>query len=127
MNLTEVVNDPDFAESFVVLRSQGGSFSAGGWKEPPPQRLNYYGVISIATAKEIESLPEADRVHEAIVINCELPLYVTRIANEGTTGSGTSDVIIWVGGTNDKYRIMKVHNYSTRGYWWAIAVRMVGA
>lgn len=124
MDLSDVCNDPDEAENFTVLRSQGGAFQSGKWTEPPPQTLNYYGTVSIASAKEVEALPEADRVHESIVINCELPLYVTRAAGEGTTGAGTSDVVVW---NVDKYRIVKVHNYASRGYWWSIAVRMVGA
>lgn len=127
MNLTEVVNDPDIAEHFTILRSSGGFFGPGGWVEPPPQSISMYGVISQASMPELESLPEADRVHDTVVINCELPMFITRVANTGTMGTpgaGTSDIVIYQG---EKYRIMKVSNYAARGYWWAIATRMLGA
>lgn len=123
MNLSSVVNNPTLAEPFSVQRSIGGAFGPSGWTEKY-STLNYYGIISIADAKTVDAVPEADRVHEMIVINCELPLYVTRVANEGTPGQGTSDVVTWQG---DQYRILKVHNYSNRGYYWCLAARMVGA
>jgi hypothetical protein len=124
MNLTDVVNDPDIAESFIILRSTGGSFGPGGWTEPSPIQLSVYGIVSIADAKTIATLPEADQISEAIVINTETPIFVTRVAGEGTSGPGTSDIVVWNG---DKYRVAKVHNYDSRGYWWAVAVRLLGA
>lgn len=124
MDLREAINDPDIAESFDVLRSQGGSFQPGGWVEPAPQTIKCYGIISEASAREVKMLPEADRILDNITIHTETPLFVTRIPNAGTVGQGTSDIVIYEG---DQYRIMKVYNYSTRGFYWAIAVRMAGA
>lgn len=122
MNLSFVTNSPALGQSFTVLRSQGGAFVLGKWTEPAPQTLNYFGVISIADARTVEALPEADRVHEMIVINCEQPLYLTRAT--GSTAPATSDQVVYQG---EKYRVMKVHNYAQRGYWWALASRMAGA
>ena len=122
MDLSFATNDPLVAEAFTVQRSQG-SWGAGAWNDKFTS-LGYYGIISIATAREIEALPEADRVHEAITINCEQPLYVTRIAGEGTSGPGTSDLIVWNG---DQYRVVRVENYQSRGMWYAIALRMIGS
>lgn len=123
MNLTEVVNDPEECEKFIVKRSTGGKFVAGVWQDVSTL-LNYYGRITIAEASDTEALPEGDRIHNSIVINCELPLYVTRVANEGTKTAGLADQIIYKG---DTYRILKVNDYSMKGYYWAIAARMVGA
>lgn len=122
MQLDDVVNDPELAEQFIVLRSQGGAYIAGKWTEPTPQVLSYFGIVSIAEKKDVEALPEADRIHGAIVINCELPLYVTHV--NGTAGPGTSDLVQWNG---EKYRVVNVRNYASRGYFWGIAVRMTGA
>ena len=127
MNLSVVCNDPNKAENFIVLRSQGGAYVQGKWVEPAPQMLSYFGVISQATPRDIEALPEGDRVHDMIVVNCELPLYVTRIAGtEQAPGNqqGTSDVIVW---NNEKWRVMKPYNYASRGYWYAMAARIKGA
>jgi hypothetical protein len=120
-DLSLVVNDPDVAVVFVVERSQNGYFGAGGWSDNYTT-LPYYGIVSSPTPTEIEALPEADRVHGSVVINCELPLYVTRLSADG--GSATSDIVIYGG---EKYRIVQTHDYSARGFWWAVAVRMPGA
>jgi hypothetical protein len=81
-------------------------------------------VISIASEKDIDSVPEADRVHEMIVINTVNPIYVTRAADASDTGGpATSDMVVW---NNTNYRVIKVYNYQSRGYWWAIAGRMAG-
>jgi hypothetical protein len=122
MDLSFAVNDPLTAESFQIQRSNGGYYGAGGWSDKFTT-LNLYGRITLATAREIEALPEADRTHESIVVHCELPMYVTRLsANDG--GPATSDIAIY---HNQQYRIVSTNNYASRGYWWAIAVRMMGA
>jgi len=107
---------------FVVQRSNGGFYSAGAWSDQFSS-LPYYGVVSIATPEELDALPDSDHVHAAIVINCELPLYVTRLSPMNG-GPATSDLIVW---NNENYRIIQTHNYSSRGYWWAIAARMAGS
>ena len=122
MDLSDAVLDQDTCENFVVLRSQGGQFTAGGWTEGQPTSLAGFGVISIATPREVDALPEGDRIHGAIVINCTTPLFVTHAS--GQNGPGTSDIVIW---KNEQYRVMRAHNYSTRGYFWSIAVRMAGS
>jgi hypothetical protein len=126
MDLSDAVLDQDTYEPFTVQRSQGGQFGPSGWVDKYTT-LNKMGVISIASPREVAALPEGDRIHEAIVINCTDALFVTRTA--GSTGPATSDIVIWTG--NDlapggQYRVMKTHNYASRGYWWAIAVRMAG-
>jgi hypothetical protein len=121
MDLSEVLNDQDTCQTFTILRSQGGTFAAGGWQEPAPQSLSAYGVVSIADAKTIETVPESDEIHEAIVVNSVSPMYTTRAGQIG--GPATADKIVWNGET---YRVLKSHNYASRGYWWAIAGRMAG-
>ena len=123
MDLSFAVNSPLLAENFTVMRSNGGSFGAGGWRDNYTT-LAYYGVITPnGDPKEVEAIPEADRIHGVITINCELPLFVTR-ASGADGGPATSDIVQWNG---DNYRVMKTHDYRSRGFWWAIAVRMAGA
>src|ERR1035438_3674773 len=102
-DLSEVVNDPDRAEYFTVFRSVDGVWGPGGWSDSF-DTLSYYGIVSIADPATVQSLPEGDRIEAAIVINCELPLYVTRIAGEDceTGNDATSDVVRW---ENANYRV----------------------
>lgn len=126
MDLSYVTNDPLDGENFVVQRSQGW-FSNDGWSEQYAT-LNYFGIVSIANPKTVEMLPDADRVNEVIVINCELPLYVTRL-NAAEGGPATSDLVMYTGAVAPEgtYRVIQVHNYKRRGFFWALATRMAGA
>lgn len=122
MRLQKVVNNARLAEAFTVTRSQGGNWVAGGWQDKYVT-ISMYGIISPNNDPRLaELLPDSDHVHQAITVNCELPLYVTR--EKGSTGPATSDIVIW---NNEQYRVIKTHNYALRGYWWAYCVRMAGA
>ena len=120
--LQDVVNDPDLAESFDILRSSG-TFAAGGWQAATVQ-LPAWGVVTVATDKQLEALPEGDRVHGARLFITEQPLYVTGADRQDGT-AGTSDVLLW---HNQKYRIVSVGPYENRGgFYSAVAVRMSGS
>ena len=121
MDLSFVVTDPLDGEAFTVQRSQGGFYGAGGWSDNYVT-LNYFGIISIESPRVDDDQPSATRTHETIVINCELPLYVTRLSSQDE--GSTSDLVVWHGGN---YRVTATHDYSPRGYWWATAERMLGA
>jgi hypothetical protein len=127
MDLSFVTNDPLDGETFVTERSQGGYYGAGGWSDNYVT-MNLFGIISIADARDVEALPDADRVHEVISIHCEQRLYTTRLA-AGDGGPATSDLVIYQGPNAPwgKYRVLPVKNYQSRGFWSALATRMAGA
>lgn len=119
MELSEVVNDPDLAESFSILRSTVGTFVAGGWVNNI-QTVPAYGVVTPATAKEMKMVPEGDEVHEAFMFYSVTPMYDTRTNPDNEN----ADILVWNG---ENYRVIKVWNYMQRGFFSAMAVRMVGA
>jgi hypothetical protein len=117
-DLQDVVNDPDLAEPFTVLR-QNGSFVQGGWQVNAPQSIEMWGVVTVASNKELQMLSEADRVRGARMFFSQAPIYVTNEAD-----GITSDIIVW-NGLN--WRVMSVGQYQNRGgYYCAIAQRMRG-
>jgi len=121
-NLQDVTNDPDLAEQATVLRSTG-TFAAGGWQSTT-QTLQWWGVVTVASDRQLESLPEADRVHGARVFISEQQLYVTAAQREDGT-AGTSDVLLYNG---HKYRVASVGPYQNRGgFYSAVALRMQGS
>ena len=61
MDLSQAVNDPDMAELFTIVRTSG-AFAAGGWQPGTPQNIQGYGVVSIASGKDLEMVPEGDRI-----------------------------------------------------------------
>ena len=119
INLSEIVNDPDFAQPFVITRSQGGAWTNGIWTNVTVT-VNAYGVIQPATNKELEMIPDGDRSGGEMMFHTSTPLYETHVNPE----SGTSDILTWRG-TN--YRILKVMQWQDFGYWQALACRMTGA
>lgn len=117
IDLSEVVEDPDMAEQFTIRRTTG-QFAAGGFALNAPTDVPAYGVVSVATAKEIEAIPEGDRVNEIRAFWTTTQMFVTNLA-----GSEVSDILIW---QSTAYRILIQPDYDNRGYYKALATRMLG-
>jgi hypothetical protein len=116
--LQDVVNDPDLAEAWTILRN-AGQFAAGGW-QGTTSSIPFWGVTTVDEATMIEMIPEADRVHGARLFISECRMNVT-----SEKESGTSDIIVWHG---EQWRVRSVADYSNRGGFYAAqATRMRGA
>jgi hypothetical protein len=115
--LQEVTDDPDLAEPFTISR-QTGVFAEGGW-QTTPQDIQVFGVVTVATQKELQMIPEGDRVSGARMFFCSQAMYVTNEEN-----GITSDILIW---NTHKYRVAAVGQFQNRGgFYYAIAQRMAG-
>ena len=117
--IPDVVIDPDLGESYTILRSQG-DYIAGGFTDQKTS-IKAWGVVSVIRPKDLEMVPEGDRVTEGRCFYAQQALYTTRVNPDGS--KGISDILIWNG---VQYRILTVFDYSQRGYWKAIATRMIG-
>ena len=117
VNLSEVVNDPDLGETFVILRTKG-SFGLGGWIAEVPQQVPAYGVVQPADDEALAQVPEGDRVEGAMQIYCQQPIYET-LAKE----SGISDKVRWHGST---YRVSRRSRWEEFGYYGALLTRIEG-
>lgn len=118
INLSSVVLDPRFAQTFTVYRNNG-EYNAGRFEEKETP-ITMTGTISIASDLEIQQIPEGDRVGGEILIHTNKKIYTTR-TDDGTENEGTSDEIEWHG---DRYKIYSVSDYSDYGYYKAIGQRM---
>jgi hypothetical protein len=126
IDLSDVVTDPDLAESYTIQRSTG-SFEFGGWVTTP-STIPGYGVVSVATEQDLEMIPEGDRVTGSMVFHSEARIYETQLDGAGgiTVGATTqrvSDKILW---NYQLYRVLHVSPYPNRNFWKAVAVRMAG-
>jgi len=119
INVAEVINDSDFVQTFTVYRSTG-AFDLGGWKEGNATTLTMVGVVSVANAKELMQIPEADRVMGTMIFHSAQELFVTHNSN---STPGTSDQILWNG---ERYKVIGCFPYRDYGYWKSMAVRMAG-
>lgn len=118
IDLSNVVTSPDLdAQPFTINRTTG-AFAQGGWQANAPTAIPAFGVISTATAKDLDMVPEGDRVRESLVFYNVQQIFVTNAQN-----SQISDVLVWKG---VQYRVYFVADYSTYGFWKAIACRKLG-
>ena len=116
IDVSEVVNDPDLAQPFSILRSTG-SWLNGVWNSVVTT-IQSYGVIAEPTVRELKMIPEGDLVTGGLLFWSATPLYATH-ATEGVGGS--SDILIWRG---HNYRVLTVLQFEDWGYYRAFAVRM---
>jgi len=119
MYLGDVILDGEMVDTYQVSRSKGKFVMGLGWQSEASSTFDVYGVVSAISGKDLQALPEADRIHQTRAFWSNVELFITH----ASAPAGTSDLIIWRG---DKYRIVTVGQYENRGYWKAIAVRMAG-
>lgn len=120
IDVSFLISDPDFAQTIKVYRKTG-DWAPNGEFITTENEMPMTGVISIANAKQIEFIPEGDRIGGEIAIHTIEPLYNSRNTTE-TQQSGLSDEIEWHG---DRYKIYQVNEYSDYGYYFAIGQRKV--
>lgn len=118
IQLGDIVLDPDFAQQFTVYRSTG-DWVKGKWTESTPEQITMTGVISVMNEKELQAMPEGDKVKGAMVFHTTQELFVTRNGTE----KGTSDKIYWRG---DYYRLFNIAPYADYGYFRAAGERITG-
>ncbi len=118
INVSKVITDPRVAKTFTIYRKSGEWVSGRFEQTENPMQLT--GVISVASAREIEQIPEGDRVGGEIVIHCTQEIFTTH-TSDTSSDTGTSDELLWHG---DRYKIYSVSPYSDYGYYKAIGQRM---
>jgi hypothetical protein len=118
------VNSPALSEPFTIYRTVG-SFQRGGWvatestqNHPNPQVISARGVVTVLNEKELDMVPEGDRVKGAMKFFTTTPLYLTSSA-----GANISDKVLWNG---DYYRLVNIGQWGSFGFYTAVGVRTAG-
>lgn len=119
LNLSSVILDSRFSGPFKVYR-KSGEWIKGRFIQDEKE-LDMDGVITPAKPKEIEMIPEGDRVGGEISVYTTQKLYTTHSLDSEDT-EGTSDEIEWHG---ERYKLYSVKDLSQFGYYSAIGIRMV--
>lgn len=127
-DLSFVVDDGVLSDPWEIERSTG-SWKQGGWVTVP-SLIPGWGVISVATADDVEMVPEGDPISGAMVFHSQERPFLTQMDQQkfGEKGYGqviqhVSDIFIFA---NQKWRVMWVSPYPQHNFWKAIAVRMQG-
>ena len=123
INVAKAITDPRFSQPFKVFR-KSGEWIKGRFIESEKE-ISMIGVIAPSKPKEIEMIPEGDRVGGEITIHTTRKLYTTRsidTAEDNGENQGTSDIIEWQG---ERYKLYQVNDYSQYGYYSSIGMRLV--
>jgi len=118
IDVADIINDPDYAKDYTILRSNG-FFDEGGFTETITEIPDYSAVLPTNT-KDLEQVPEADRISGSMTFYSSIPLFVTR---NNDTDRGNSDKLRF---KNELYKIVKLLDYSDFGLYKAIATRISG-
>lgn len=124
INVSHAVNDPRFSQSFKVFR-KSGEWIKGRFVEEEEKEISFIGVITPSKPKEIEMIPEGDRVGGEITVHTTRKLFTTHTIQDEESENefeGTSDEIEWQG---ERYKLYQVNDYSQYGYYSAIGMRLV--
>jgi hypothetical protein len=130
INIAELMEDPDFAQNYTVYRQTGkfirGNFVIGhevnGVWVPGEFPVNFYGPVIPASTKDLEQVPEGDRVTGMMVFYTSAvnPFF---ISHNKTGDQGSSDQAVWHG---ERYLILQQLDFSDFGYQKVIGARMAG-
>lgn len=117
IDVSDIVNDSDLGSEFIIERSFG-KYGAGGWTVTNVTNLLAFGPVRNASGKELQQLPEADRIAQGVTFRSVTEMHVTT-----AKGKQTSDILIWHG---EKYRVVNTKDYREQGYFYAMAERISG-
>ncbi|MBZ9633071.1 hypothetical protein [Clostridium sp. FP1] len=120
INVGRIINGRN-SQPFIVYR-KSGSWVSGRWIQTETS-IPLTGTITIAKEKDLQQIPEGDRVGGEIAVYCTQALYVTHAANNPLTSSnpGTSDEVLWQGA---RYKLFSVRPLIDYGYYKGIGIRM---
>ena len=108
----ELIHDPDFCDTFQLIRRVGSEWERGE-QIVQIETLTIEGIISPATSKDIEMLPEGDRQTGMKAFYADVPMRVTDTEE-------TSDVCVYRGNSTSccKYLITAATGIIRRSGRW---------
>lgn len=109
INLGELIHDLDFCDTFTIIRNTGSTWSKGV-QTSTTSTIEFEGIVSPASSKEIEMLPEGDRQGGLKTFYADQPFHITDTDT-------VSDICVY---RNQKYKLLRVFDYQSNGYYKAI-------
>lgn len=115
IRVEEVIFDADFCVEFVIVRKIKGEWVNGRQSEGT-KKINVYGIVNSTSSKDMEMLPEGDRIHGLKTFYTNQELYLT-------SNQTTADICEYQG---KKYRLLQGFDYGNNGYYKAIGTLVGG-
>ncbi|MFP3391013.1 hypothetical protein [Brevibacillus sp. SIMBA_040] len=120
IDVSEVITDPDFAQTYTVHR-KAGEWIRGDWVPSDETPLKMTGPVIVADAETLEQIPEGDRVTGLMCFYSTQELFESGDGNAPI--EGTTDVVEWKG---NRYKLIKVFPYGDYGFYKAVGQRKAG-
>lgn len=111
LDVSDVLADPLFADTLTLYRTTE-TVGSNGRTSVTQATSTFSAVVTSANGKELERLPEADRVKGGIIVHT-----VTRLVNGG--GNLAPDEILYLG---DRYTVVSLNDYSRYGVGFVAAL-----
>ena len=105
-----ILNQVLGAASFTIVR-QPGRWEGGRFVQEPAQRIEARGNVQPMSDKELDQLPEGDRVKSVMTFVTPEEIFVTR-------KEGVSDELEWNG---RRYKVLAVKDWRMHGFYKAFA------
>lgn len=115
INMARAINHPKLSKPFIIYRKKG-QMVKGRFVQEEEKKITMNGVVCVASPKDLEMIPEGDRVGGEMKFHTTREVFVTR-------KDGTSDELFWNG---ERYKIYSVSPYKDYGFYKAIAMRKGG-
>ena len=118
VNLSRVVHSPRMSQRITILR-RTGSWEYGTWvQSDKPETIVMRGIVTMASAKDLQQVPEGDRLTGSVRILTTERIYIT----DGPAGDVT-DMVLWRGA---RYRVVTVTPDIDYGFYRSVATRLDG-
>lgn len=120
LDVSDVLDDPDFQDSFSVTRNEQ-VVGNNGVATQTPVTTSQKGVVTMDDGTLAKRLPELERVEGAILVHTRFRL------TDGTTGAAPgenipADIITWPETGGRQYTVHFVDNYSRYGAGFICAI-----
>ena len=120
LNVSEVLLSPEFIQPVKVFRKREGYFDKGKFIQRE-ETFTFDMIVSAVSEKEIEMIPEGDRIKDAKTFHCLQEIFTTQDPDNGE--ARTSDMLEW---KKQRYKIISLTDNSDYGYYKAYGVKVRG-
>ena len=117
-NLSRVARSKRLGCQKVTITRSSGKWVDGEFVKDQLSTLCLFGLVTVATPKDLQQVPEGDRIMGGIRF-----LTTERIYQTDSNRPGFSDILSWRGAT---YKVATVHPDIDYGFYRAVCTRLEG-
>lgn len=122
IDISELINDPDFSQDFLITRS------VGSWVDDQfitaPQSIKISGIIQPINTTSEKVTPNGSQIEGAIRIWTDRQMYTTKLQQGLADFNQISDEITW---QDQQWKVTNTWEWQDNGYYVSEATRKLGA